>query len=534
MGTFVLTSDLGTTGCKTCLYRIGERLELMGSALAEYPLMMTADGGAEQAADDWWRALCASTREVLAKTAHPPDAIQGMAFCCQMQGSIHVDREGRALRNPMTYLDGRAVRQMRASLGHGLLRISGLNAFKALNTLRITGGVAATPKDPLWKYHWVRENEPEIFRQTDKWLDVKDYLILRCTGQLGMTRDSAHATFLYDTRPGREKWHPGLCKTYGVDRDHLPPVVEATQVVGRLTRAAAGELGLAPGIPVFGGGGDLSMAAIGSGCMDLYETHIYVGTSGWVVANVDKRMVDIANFMASILGAISGRYNYVGEQETSGACLQWVRDHLVLDEIGLYLEGRTDPAKQIDELYALLNRVVDETRPGAGNLIFTPWLHGNRAPREDAHARGMFFNIGMNTGKRQMIRAVLEGVAFHKRWILEAMEKKIPRRERIVFVGGGAKSQVWCRIMADVLDREIVTVRHPQDIGTAGAAMVCGVGLGKITSFEAAKSMIPMGERFAPNRAHRAVYDRSYKVFKSLYQQNRKLFRFLNTSECFH
>jgi xylulokinase len=311
--------------------------------------------------------------------------------------------------------------------------------------------------------------------------------------------------------------------------DHLPPVVEATQVVGRLTQAAAEALGLAPGISVFGGGGDLSMAAIGAGCMDLYETHIYVGTSGWVVANVDRRMVDIANFMAAILGAIPGRYNYVGEQESSGACLQWVRDHLAVDEIGLYLEGKTDPAQHMDELYALLNRVVAETRPGAGNLIFTPWLHGNRAPREDTNARGMFFNIGMNTGKRQMIRAVLEGVAFHKRWILEAMEKKIPRRERVVFVGGGAKSRIWCRIMADVLGREIVTVRHPQDIGTAGAALVCGVGLGKITSFQAAKPMIPKAERFAPNHAHRAVYDRSYKVFKSLYQQNRKLFRSLNS-----
>jgi xylulokinase len=196
METFVLTYDLGTTGCKTCLYRIEQRLDLIGSALAEYPLMITADGGAEQAADDWWRALCASTRDVLSKTAHAADAIQGMAFCCQMQGSILVDREGRALRNPMTYMDGRAVRQMQESLCHGPLRISGLNAFKALNTLRITGGVAATPKDPLWKYHWVRENEPEIFKQTDKWLDVKDYLILKCTGQLGMTRDSAHATFL--------------------------------------------------------------------------------------------------------------------------------------------------------------------------------------------------------------------------------------------------------------------------------------------------------------------------------------------------
>ena len=528
MDTYVLTYDLGTTGCKTCLYRLDQRIELLASALAEYPLHVTEEGGAEQDAEDWWNALCTSTRKVLANTAVAPAMIQGMAFCCQMQGSILVDDQGQVLRRPMIYMDGRATKQMRERLCRGLFRISGMNAWTLLKTLRIAGGIAATPKDPLWKYHWVRENEPEIFSKVHQWLDVKDYLLFRCTGKYGMTQDSAHVTFIYDTRPGKEKWHKGLCRTFGVDMAHLPPVVRATDVVGHLTAKAAGELGLAPGIPLFGGGGDVSMAAVGSGCLHPFDTHIYVGTSGWVSSNVASRHVDITNFMAAIMGSIPGRYNFVGEQETSGLCMNWVRDHLALDEIGVYLAGKTDPAEQIDELYALLNRVVDETRPGSGNLIFTPWLHGNRAPREDAYVRGMFFNIGINTGKRQMIRAVLEGVAYHKRWILEAMEKNIPWQESVCFVGGGAKSEVWCQIMADVLGREIRTVKSPQDIGTVGAAVVCAVGLKKIPCFEDAKTMIPMGKNYYPRVENRAVYDRNFGVFKNLYKANKKMFRELN------
>lgn len=528
MDTYVLTYDLGTTGCKTCLYRIGNQIEILASALAEYPLYVTAEGGAEQDTEDWWNAVCNSTRQVLVKSPVPPGKIQGMAFCCQMQGSILVDDQGKALRRPMIYMDGRATKQMKERLCRGPFRISGMNAFTLLNTLRIAGGIAATPKDPLWKYHWVRENEPEIFSKVHKWLDVKDYLILRCTGEYSMTQDSAHVTFIYDTRPGKEKWHKGLCRTFGINMAHLPPVIKATDVAGYLTDKAAAELGLSPGIPLFGGGGDVSLAAVGSGCLHPFDTHIYVGTSGWVSSNVDRRHVDISNFMAAIMGSVPNRYNFVGEQETSGLCMNWVRDHLALDEIGVYLAGKTDPAEQMDELYTLLNRVVDETSPGSNNLIFTPWLHGNRAPREDAYVRGMFFNIGINTGKRQMIRAVLEGVAYHKRWILEAMEKTIPRQESLCFVGGGAKSEVWCQIMADVLGRTIRTVKYPQDIGTMGAAVVCAVGLKQIPFFEEAKAKIPMGKNYIPKSGNRKVYDRNFRVFKDLYKINKRMFHKLN------
>lgn len=523
----VLACDLGTTGNKTCLFRVEETVRLVDSQLEGYPLLMTEGGGAEQRADDWWSAICRSTRAVLGRSGTDPREIKGMAFCCQMQGSILVDRQGSALRNPMIYMDERAIGQQQRYLAHGLFRISGYNAFKLLRSLQVTGGLAATPKDPLWKYHWVRENEPAVFERAFKWLDVKDYLLLRCTGRYGMTPDSAHITFIYDTRPGRAGWHAGLCRTYDVKMEHLPQVVESTAVVGELTGQAASEMGLVPGIPVFGGGGDVSMIALGSGCVDLYDTHVYVGTSGWVVSSVDRRMVDIGNFMASILGAIPGRYNYVAEQDTSGICLQWARDSLLGDRPA---EGDEDAAgEQGGDRYQLVNDLVARSEPGAGGVIFTPWLHGNRSPREDAYARGVFFNLGMQSGKPELLRAVMEGVACHKRWMLEAMEEKIPRRDSLRFVGGGARSPLWCQIMADVSGREVQTIESPQNAGAMGAAVVCGVGLGRLGSFAEAKRLIPVQKSYHPRRQFQSVYDRNFEAFKALYADNKQLFRKMNS-----
>jgi xylulokinase len=527
--TYVLAHDIGTTGDKTCLYRIGERLELIHSCQEQYPLFMTPDGGAEQRVEDWWAAIRRATRRTLDATGIAPAEIKGISFCCQMQGSIFVDKDGKALRNPMIYMDARATAQKERALNHGLLKIAGMNIFKALPTLYLTGGMAATAKDPLWKYHWVREKEPEVFAAADKWLDVKDYLELRCTGKVRMTRDSAHVTFIYDTRPGKLGWSPWLCRIYGIEPRHLPTVITATERVGGLTKQAAQETGLVEGTPVFGGGGDLSCVAIGAGCTQANDVHIYIGTSGWVAANVGQRMVDINNFIASILGAIPGRYNYIAEQETSGLCLQWVRDHLALDEIGVYLHDHPgEPSPIPNALYDLLNQTVEQTPPGAGGVIFTPWLHGNRAPREDPYARAMFFNLGLQTGKRAMVRAVLEGVAFHTRWMLEAVEKRVPRRQRIRLVGGGAKSLVWCQIMADVTGRVIETIENPQDAGAVGAAVIAGVGLGAISSFNDACSFIPVRKAYSPRPEFRKAYDENFAVFKKLYQQNRKLFRSLN------
>jgi len=526
---YILVHDVGTTGNKACLYCIGKTLTLAASHIVEYPVYILPNGGAEQKVDEWWDAIKESTQYVLEEAEIDTANILGMAFCAQMLAYIPVDKNGEALRNPMNYLDGRSAEQIQRNLYTGLLRINNMNLFKLLRFVQITGGGAASAKDSLWKYTWVKENEPEVHKATHKWLDVKDYLVSRCTGKFTMGFDSANVTFLYDTRPGKLGWSELLCRTYDVNMDHLPEIVEATAQVGSLQPGPAADLGLPEGIPVFGGGGDLSMISIGSGGFEIYDTHFYVGTSGWVVANIDRRMTDIGSLIAGVIGAMPGHYNYIAEQETSGTCLQWVRDHLARDEIGVYLGGKAieDVEETEIELYDLLNNSVSETAPGSKGVIFTPWLHGNRSPFEDPYVRGMFFNISLETGKRHLVRAVLEGDAYHKRWMLEAMEKKIPRQETLRFVGGGAQSDEWAQILADVTNRKIEVIADPQNVGALGAAITAAIGLG-LADFRNAKSMIQVEKDVSPLAANRNVYEVQFVVFKQLYHQNKKLYKALN------
>jgi xylulokinase len=319
----------------------------------------------------------------------------------------------------------------------------------------------------------------------------------------------------------------------GVNFDHLPDIIKATDVAGKLTEKAASELGLRAGTPVFGGGGDATLIGVGAGCTKVGQTHIYCGTSGWVSTVVDRRLVDISAMIASIVGAEAGKYNYFAEMETAGKCLEWVKEHLALDEIGVYLEKKNVTESQEAEytsLYDYLTETVKKAPPGAGGVVFTPWLHGNRCPFEDPNSAGMFFNIRLETGKTELIRAVLEGVCYHLRWMLECQDKKIKTSDTIRFVGGGALSPVTCQILADVTGRKVETVASPQNVGSVGAAAVMGVGLGLIDSLEKAGEFIPVTGVFAPNGDNKEAYDKNYTVFRKLWKANRDSFRILNAA----
>lgn len=251
-------------------------------------------------------------------------------------------------------------------------------------------------------------------------------------------------------------------------------------------------------------------------------------SSGWVSTVTKQRKVDVDSRIASIVGARSGFYNYFGEQETSGKCLQWVRDHLALDEIDLYLEKKkiTDgPDAIYESLFEYMFDSIKDTEPGSEGLIFTPWLHGNRCPFEDSNARGMFFNIGLNTGKRLLIRSVVEGILFHKKWILELSENKVSSSQTIRFVGGVARSSFICQTLADITGRKVERVHQPENVGAMGAAALVALGLGKIKNFEGLKEMIPVKDEWIPNPNVKDIYEKNFKVFKRLYKLNRKTFR---------
>ena len=537
MGKYVITYDIGTTGIKTCLIEIDEEIKILGSATLGYKLYVDDEtgvkGGAEQHADEWWDAMCVTTKSVFEKVPYvSKEQIEGISFCSQMQGLVLVDKEGNCVRHPMSYMDQRAREELKIGIAHGV-QIAGAEVSKLLKYLKYTGAVSSSVKDPIWKYKWVEAHEPEVFARVYKWLDVKEYLICRASGEFVMTEDSAFATLLYDTRKGHEGWCKPICDMVGVDMKHLPVIKKCTEKVGEVTESAAKELGLAAGTAVFGGGGDASLIGVGAGAVAVGDTHIYSGTSGWVGTVVDKQVVDASAMMAAIVGANPGKFNYFGELETSNKCVEWVKDHLALDDIRVYLHNKSvsDAVEALNfNLYDYMEQVIDTIPAGSNGTIFTPWLHGNRCPFEDPNAAGMFFNIKIDTGKTEMIRAVVEGICFHMRWMLERQDikKEVQISKVIRFCGGGALGEVTCQILSDVLQREIEVVDSPQNVGAVGAAACIAVGLNLIPSLEHVKTLIPAKKHYYPNAEHRAVYDRNFKVFQNLYKSNKENFEILN------
>ena len=527
---YAITYDVGTTGVKSCVFALSDKIELLGYSSEGYNLYVTPDGGAEQEPDEWWAAICHTTADALKSAGISANQIEGISFCSQMQGVVMVDKDGLPVHRAFSYMDQRAREELKAGLAHGL-QIAGANVPKLLKSLKITGAVAASVKDPVWKYKWLEAHEPENFARGYKWLDVKEYLICRMTGEFIMTPDSAFATEIYDIRKGKEGFSKEMCKMLGVNFEHLPKIVKCTDKVGGLTEKAAAELGLKAGTAVFGGGGDATLIGVGAGAAAQGDTHIYNGTSGWVSTVTDKSIVDTSAMIAAVVGADDTIFNYFAELETAGKCLEWVKDHLALDEIGVYLEKKhitEEYEGKYTSIYDYMTEVVSKIPAGSGGVIFTPWLHGNRCPFEDPNARGMFFNISLGTGKTELIRSVLEGVCYHMRWFIETQDKKLKTSDTIRFVGGGALSELTCQILADVTGRTIETVDKPQNVGAVGAAVLIAVGLGLIDSVSDAQKLIPAVKTFKPNNDNKAIYDKQYEVYKRLYASNKKNFADLN------
>lgn len=528
---YIIIYDFGTSSVKTCLFEISSEIRLLAGSSAGYGLYISDDGGAEQDTEEWWAAICSTTHELFSKTDVKPNEIEGMAFCSQMQGSVFVDESGKALRRPMNYLDQKGFKEYRDCMGRGIIKVSGCSLYKLVRNLIINYAGSTSAKDPVWKYKWVENNEPEIFKKIYKWLDIGDYLTSRCTGRIVRTADTAFATFLYDTRKGKEGWNKGLLKMYKVDPEHMPEIIECTDQAGTLTAKAAAELGLVPGIPVFGGGGDTTFVNIGAGCTRPGDTHIYVGTSGWVSTFMDHQTVDINAMITGVLSAKRGYFNYYAELETAGKCYEWALNHLALDEIGVYLnktEVTDDYESRFTSLYDYMSSEVEKAPPGANGVIFTPWLHGNRCPFEDSNAGGMFFNIRIENGERDMIRAVLEGICYHLRWLLECSERKVKTSGTIRFVGGGALSPVISQMLSDITGRTIETVSNAQEAGAIGAALVVAAGIKGEDVLELARRLVKPNRTYVPDTKNIEVYERNYKVFKNLYKSNAANFKCLN------
>jgi len=518
---YILSHDMGTSSDKALLITVHG--EIVDEVKQHYPLYHPKPGYAEQDPEDWWKAVCYTTRTVLKKTKIKPEDVVGMTFSSQVQGLVTVEKDGTPLRRAMIWLDGRSADIMREKLWTPP-RIKGYNIFRLIRFLLITGGCPGhTGKDQIGKILWIQKHQPEIFNKTYKFIDVKDYVIFQCTGNMVTSVDVAYIWWLLDSRKNRNQWHRGLCKLAGIQMEQLADIKESGEIVGSVTNAAAKKLGLLPGTPIVNGAGDLSAAALGSGGLDEGEYHIYIGTSGWVAGHFRKRKIDIPHYTGCVGSANPKEYYLaLAHQETAGICLEWLKNKV------LYHEEQLKREKHVTEVYEILDELAEKAGPGAEGLIFTPWMYGERCPLDDDFVRAGLYNVGLNHSREHLVRAVFEGIAFNTRWAMETLESLYRKVAKLNIIGGGAKSDIWCQIMADITNRKICRVANPQQAGAKGIALLASKTLGYISSLAEIKKYITIDREFEPDSENRQLYDRLFGEFKNIYKQNKKWYARMN------
>jgi len=512
----ILSYDVGTTYLKASL--MDTEFNILGIKLANYPVYFPKKGYAEQDPFDWWKAVVKTANQLTEKNVDATK-IAAIVFAGQTLSTVLINKDGEPLMKSMIWMDARAAPQAKKTMGGGLVKVSGYNLFSLIRFLRITGGgPGLAGKDVIPRVLWVKENMPDIYRETHKFLDSNGFMIYKATGKEVISRFDAHLTWLMDTRPGNHNWSKTILKKYGIHKEKLPEIKLSTDVAGKLTKEAAHELNLLEGIPVIVGAGDIACVAIGSGAVKEKECFLYIGTSDFMGAHVKKRKVDVSHYMGSICSAIPDMYLYTGEQETAGTCLDWVKKE-IFEKAG---------EKTSEKIYDLLDEVAGRISPGSEGVVFTPWLSGERTPMNDDTIRGGFHNLSLEHTREHAVRAVMEGVTFNIRWAFMSMEKKIGKAEWVNFAGGGAMRKTWGQITADVLNREIRQVENPREAGVRGATMIATVALGIHEDFPTAAKQVRVARIFKPNPENAKLYNRLFIEFKKLYKNNKKICENLN------
>ncbi|MBX3421607.1 MAG: FGGY-family carbohydrate kinase [Pirellulaceae bacterium] len=517
----ILAIDLGTSGLKAAL--VGVDGTVVGWESQPVKLIVTPNGGSEQSPADWWQAFLQASGRLLDRSPSARERV--VAVCCSTQGegTIAVDRQGNALGNAILWMDMRGAPCLQRQL-RGWINIDGASAIKLLNYVRLTGGAPSmTGKDPAGHMLYIRDCQPDIYRKTHKFLNVLDYMNLRLTGQMVASFDSIVTSWVTDNRrAGQVRYHPGLIDTLGVDRDKLPDLVQCTDVIGPLRGQVAESLGLKPSVQVVAGSIDNTAAAVGSGAVQDYVPHLYIGTSSWIAAHVPFKKTDLTHKLASIPCAVPERYLLIALQATAGGNLTYLRDNIIYHHDELLQE-----ADQPD-IFKVLDQMAGRVPPGANGVLYTPWVWGERAPIEDRHVRAGLFNLSLHNTRADIIRSVLEGVAMNSRWLLSPVERFLKRPvPAIHLVGGGAQSDVWCQIFADVMNIEIKQVTDPIGANARGAAWIAAVGLG-LTSFAEIPRLVQFRRHYYPDPSVRQLYDDRFEAFQLTYKQLKRVYQRLN------
>jgi xylulokinase len=523
---FALAIDLGTSGLKVGLVSL--RGTVAWTTGAEIETALTADGGAEQDAELWWRLITDAAAAALRSGAVPPDRVVAVSVTGQWASTVPVADDGTPVGPCLLWMDSRGAGHARRRFGGP---ISGYSVRTLATWIRKTAGAPSTSgADPIGHMLYLGLDRPDIARAARWYTEPVDYVSMRFTGIPAASPASMTAAWLTDNRfLGRLGYDQRLVRLAGIDPAKLPPLLATGSVIGPVRADVAAAIGLDPGALVVAGTPDLHSAALGAGTTDPARCHLALSTTSWVSCTVTAKKTDPIRQIATVPGVLPGSYLVANNHETAGACLRWLRDQVIGAMHGLQhdpglVPGRAPAPGTARPSFEALCGLAATAPPGAGGVLFTPWLAGERSPVDDRNARAGFHNLSLRADLAAMTRAVLEGVAYNNRWLHEAVERFAGRRfDAIRVFGGGALSDLWCQIHADVMDRVVERVADPMHVNLRGAAILAGIALGDVSPAQAGELAV-VSATFRPDPASRATYDRLYAEFPRLYQSQKAMF----------
>lgn len=488
--TYVIGIDLGTSAVKALLVDRGGRV--VSESGRSYPLLQERSGWSEQRPDDWVRETLSALADVVRGSGVQASEIEGISFSGQMHGLVLLDAEGRPVRNAILWNDTRTTKQCRdieAALGSSLLDITRNPALEGFT---------------LPKLLWVKEHEPELYSRAKVFMLPKDYVRYCLTGEIAMDYSDAAGTLLLDVRA--EDWSDEICRRTGVERSLCPPLVKSHAFAGTLLPEAAAAAGLAVSTKVFAGGADNACGAVGAGILKEDAAMCSIGTSGVILAYEPNRERDYGGKAHFFHHAQEDAYYAMGVTLSAGYSLSWFQQQFA-------------SATSIGELAASIGSVPI----GSRGLLFTPYLVGERTPHADAAIRGSFIGIDASHTMPDFTRAVMEGITMSLNETVALFRDAGNSVDRIVSIGGGAKSAAWLQMQAEVFNAQVLPLKNEQGPGM-GAAMLAAVGCGWYGSLpECAAAFIQHGRPVEPNAERAARYAELFAIYKQVYPNTRRL-----------
>ena len=489
---YYLGIDLGTSSVK--ILAINDKNEIVGDATKEYPIYYPQEKWAQQDPADWWRGTLEAMKELILKLNIPRNQVRAIGFSGQMHGLVALGTNNQVLTPAILWCDQRTQAECDEITDFfGPEELSRLTGNKAL-----TGFTAP-------KILWVKKNLSEIFTKISHILLPKDYIRLMLTGAYATDMSDASGMLLLDVK--NRKWSRELLEFIGINEGQLPKLYESYEVTGKVSEEVKKELGLEGEILVVGGAGDQAAGAIGTGTVEEGVVSVTLGTSGVVFASHEAYAVDESNRLHAFCHA-NGKYHSMGVMLSAASCLKWWAD-----TVGS------------GENFESLLEEAENTKTGSDRLIFLPYLLGERTPYSDPDAKGCFVGMTATTTRGQMTRAVLEGVAFglyDSLKILEVLEVPI---NQVRVIGGGAKSNLWKQILADIFSQEIQEINTNQG-GALGAAILAAVGAKRYgTVEEGCSAMIKVVNRISPIEENVEKYRKLYPLYIELYEDLKGWFK---------